>query len=30
MTTPTMDLGKFGVFTLGGIFFDGADRKSVV
>ena len=24
MTTPTMDLGKFGVFTLGGIFFEGA------
>ena len=24
MTTPNMDLGKFGVFTLGGIFFEGA------
>src|ERR1700761_8836404 len=23
MTTPNIDLGKFGVFTLGGIFFEG-------
>src|ERR1700739_1266527 len=24
MTTPSIDLGKFGVFTLGGMFFEGA------
>jgi alkanesulfonate monooxygenase SsuD/methylene tetrahydromethanopterin reductase-like flavin-dependent oxidoreductase (luciferase family) len=24
MTTPNIDLGKFGVFTLGGIFFEDA------
>src|ERR1700758_544456 len=24
MTTPNIDLGKFGVFVLGGIFFEGA------
>ena len=24
MTTPNIDLGRFGVFTLGGIFFEGA------
>jgi probable F420-dependent oxidoreductase len=27
MTTPPIDLGKFGVFTLGGVFFEGATAE---